>query len=376
MAQDSVAVPVDTAAVLLRVARDLQSQGRTDLAEALLRFIRQHYGATAVGADAEQDLGALQHTRVARSGRGEMTAWTTVYGVWLGVAIPAAIGASGPEVYGFGLLVGGPAGFAFGKSFGEGGSMSNGRAKAITFGWMWGTYQAIGWRAALHLGDHEVTYACVEYSYPGCQPYTYRQTPDGAPYIAGILGGAAGFATGALLTETREVSSGTMNAVQLAGLWGSWFGITTAGVLDLDGDAPLVLTLVAGDAAVLTAALVAPSIHFSSSRPWVISAAGLAGLVGGLGVDLIIQPNDDKAAIAIPMVASIIGLAVGANATSNDVDDGGGSQGGADAVLGVRDGRLSLGIPMPAPTILRVPDSSGRLRAQPGLKIGVFSVRF
>src|SRR5690606_25814729 len=125
----------DTAAVLLRVAEQLEAEGRTALAAALLQAVLERYGETPAAAEiarrraAERTVAAAE---VTGSGRGELMVWGTLYGLWLGAAIPAAAGADDPEAYGLGLLLGGPAGFLASRLY-AGQELTEGQARAIPF---------------------------------------------------------------------------------------------------------------------------------------------------------------------------------------------------------------------------------------------------
>jgi hypothetical protein len=136
----------DSAAVLLDAARDFEAQGRRDVADALYRLIVERYPGSAAAADARVRLAALPAAEADGSGRVELRIWMTLYGAWLGAAVPAAFGADSPEPYGAGLLLGGPAGFFAGRALDERLDLSAGQVRAITLGGTWGTWQGFGWR--------------------------------------------------------------------------------------------------------------------------------------------------------------------------------------------------------------------------------------
>ena len=124
------------------------------------------------------------------------------------------------------------------------------------------------------------------------------------------------------------------------------------------GKAPLAAAVLGGDAALLGAAAAAPVWRLSRERARLISIAGLAGGLAGGGVDLLLRVDNDKVAVAIPMAGAAAGLLLGAASTRSMPADAlaPGRSGGYDpggALLGVRDGRLSLGVPAPAPVLLR-----------------------
>src|SRR5690606_1471521 len=112
----------------------LESRGDPALAEALLRHIIDRYPGTAAAATAGQRLAELGGAAGDRSGAIELYVWSTLYGLWLGAAIPGALGADGPEPYGIGLLLGGPAGFFTAQGVLRDRALSVGQARAITWG--------------------------------------------------------------------------------------------------------------------------------------------------------------------------------------------------------------------------------------------------
>ena len=67
----------------------------------------------------------------------ELQVFGTLYGSWLGIAVPAAFGAEGPEAYGAGLLIGGPGGLVGSRAMQRARPMSEGQARAISWGGIW-----------------------------------------------------------------------------------------------------------------------------------------------------------------------------------------------------------------------------------------------
>ena len=139
--------------------------------------------------------------------------------------MPTALGSEGPEAYGLGLLVGGPAGFLAGTALANSRPVSLGQARAITWGGTWGTLQGLGWANALDLGGGE---RLIE----GDILIHDDQTLE-ATMAAAIAGGALGIA-GGLLAARREVTPGTSTSAMLGSLWGAWFGLASASLMDVD----------------------------------------------------------------------------------------------------------------------------------------------
>lgn len=363
----------DSAAVLLETARDFESRDRWDVAEPLYRLITERYAGTPAAALARERLAAPPREVVYGSGRVETQVWMTFYGAWLGVAVPAAFGADEPEAYGAGLLVGGPAGFFGGRALARGLDLTEGQARAITLGGTWGTWQGWGWRQVFELGTEEI---CDPDPF-GPDEFCY-ETEDAIEeqFAAMVVGGLAGLAGGALLSG-RDITPGTGTVVNFASLWGSWFGVAGGILAGLDDDDLLATTLVAGNVGLLSAALVAPGWNVSRNRARLVSIAGVLGGLGGGGIDLILQPDDEKVAVAIPLAGSVLGLVLGAAATQGDDAARLGSLGGGvdGALLDLRDGRLALGTPIPVPTVRpSPPGASGRW--EPAVALELFRATF
>ena len=371
---DAQVSAADSAAVLLETAREFEARERWDVAEPLYRLILERWSATPAAARARERLVAPPDAVVYGSGRVEAQVWMTLYGAWLGLAVPGALGADEPEAYGAGLLVGGPAGFLGGRALANGLDLTEGQARAITLGGTWGTWQGWGWREVFELGTGE---RCDPEPF-GPDEFCY-ETEDATEeeFAAMIVGGLAGIAGGALLSG-RDITPGTGTVVNFAALWGTWFGFAGGFLGGLEDDGLLASTLIAGDAALLAGALLAPGWNVSRSRARLVSIAGVLGGLSGGGLDLILQPDDEKVAVAIPLAGSLLGLGIGLVATrdggtpvgSLDVDGG-----GDGSVLTLRNGRLGLGMPLPAPTLLATHRPEGT-RWVPALRLDVFRARF
>jgi hypothetical protein len=371
----TVMTPSDSAAVLLEAARAFESEGRWQVAEALYHFIGERFGDTPAGMEARVALQDPNPEAAGRESRTELAVWGTTYGLWLGVAIPGALGADDPAPYGVGLLLGGPGGFLGGRALARSGGLSMGQARAITFGSLWGTWQ--GW-ALLEIMDWGREEHCH-------MDMCWREDPDGAAVLRSmVVGGLAGVATGAILAR-KPIPSGVATTATLGGLWGAWFGLAGAVVGGADGDGALTGALIGGNAGLLYSALKAPDWGFSRPRARLISISGVIGLLGGFGLDLIVQPDDEQLAMLLPMLTSAVGLAIGLEATEDrdrlpadtggTVAGAGASHGFASALLSMGGGGLSLGLPMPAPTLLPVDGPRG-FSYRPGLAFNLFSSRF
>jgi len=351
------ATRADSAAILLDAAQRLDAEGKRAAADAVLDHILRRFGDTPAAAKARTHL-AGRAAEPERSGRLELLAWGALDGAWLGLAVPAALGASGTTAYGIGMIVGGPIGFLVSKAYADAARPTLGQARAITFAFTWGSWQAIGWTAALTTGglSSETAFTSM---------------------VAGGLGGAA-FA--ALYGRHRTVPVGVMTAASHAAYWGTWFGLMGWPLLDLEDDMGLRFVLAAGDAGLLIAALTAPR-DITPGRVWLTTAAGVAGIVVGGGLDLLLQPSDDKVAIAIPTATSAIGLLAGVALAKGaervrSARAPGRTAPEAPALLQVDDAGIHLGLPAPAPTLVPVGERGPRRLYRTAVAVPLFRATF
>jgi hypothetical protein len=356
----------DSANTVLDAARILKREGRDDAARQLLQFIRARYGATPAAATADSLLGTFPRAVAAPAGATGRTGFIlfhTLYGGFLGVAIPAALGASGSEAYGAGLLLGAPAGYFGSRAFSRAKITMPGQAGVAAFATAWGTWQGLALQQVLNIGQREI-----------CEvDFCFRDESNEAPWAAMAIGGIAGLTTG-LILASNEIPSGTSTLVSHSAFWGSWFGLSAGAVLGAEDDGLVGASLIGGNALLLLAIPAAKSWRPASSRVRLITAAGLAGGLAGFGLDLLTSVEGDGAVLGIPAATSAIGLIAGALATRSakdaDADD---DAAASPAFLTVRDGaRFRMPLPIPA----LVPDERQGRRYRPGFRLILLDADF
>lgn len=367
----------DSAAVLLQAAQTFDAQGESDVARAVYRYIVDYFPGTPAGGVANERLMGIRSEGTSGSGSVELQIWTTTFGLYLGVAIPGALGADDSEPYGIGLLLGGPVGFLGGRSLARAKNLTEGQARAITMGGWWGMWQAYGWRQVFDWGVGE---RCEASPFdPSGEVYCYSTEDETEEnFAATIVGGLAGMAAGYALSG-RPVSPGVATTVNFGALWGTWFGVAGGVLMDLEDDDLLAATLLGGNATLAATVALAPGWNFSRSRARLVSIAGVIGGLGGAGVDLLVQPDGEKTAIAIPLAMSLIGLGIGVHTTRDyDVERRGPGDDAAlldGALINVRGGRWGVGLPIPYPVMLERRGLDGWVPA-PGLGVTLFSASF
>lgn len=336
----------DSAAVLLGAAEQLRMQGDAAAARSLLDLIARQYAGTPAAQEVERMLALLRRMPEAeRPGRTELLLFGAGYGAWLGVAVPLALDADEPAAYGIGLLLGAPAGFLAARQYASARQPTYGQTRALTFGGMWGTANGMALAEILDLGTQTETFCDLG----AC--YEYETGDDGQALVAaGIAGGLVGIGAGAYLAR-KPIPAGVAATVTLGSMWGGWFGFAGTFIAGERDDALLTGTMIGGNAALLATALLAPRWQLSESRARLISVGGIIGGLAGAGLLLIIEPDDDEMAMAVPLATSALGLGLGAWWTRHrDLPD---EEGGRGALINHDRGRWALDVPHAAPTMRR-----------------------
>jgi hypothetical protein len=200
-------------------------------------------------------------------------------GLWHGVLLAGMVTgdistSSHMKLWAGSMLLGSVTELVSGALWARDGHLTTGEARTIAvggdFGLGWGF--ATGAILGLHHDDHSVAV----------------QTRGMA--TAGIVGSAAGLGLGYALARRRDNTWGDGEVLRMAGLVGTWAGVTADVLLDWNPDSQrddkkFFLTLVAGGAAGLLAGdrLVRPT-NFSVSGALILDFATVAGAFGGAGL--------------------------------------------------------------------------------------------
>jgi len=141
---------------------------------------------------------------------------------------------------------------------------------------------------------------------------------DGRGVVAaGLVGGLAGITGASILTRNVHVSEGHGALMGSALNWGAWFGFVAGAVGGAEGNDLWRTTLIGSDALVVTAGIAARKVQMSRGRARMISLMGLVGTVAGFGVDVLVQVDNEHAAMAIAGLGGVGGLIAGARMTRN-----------------------------------------------------------
>ncbi|MGA7304022.1 MAG: hypothetical protein WBW88_04080, partial [Rhodothermales bacterium] len=137
-----------------------------------------------------------------------------------------------------------------------------------------------------------------------------------------------------------------------------------------DNDAVLTTMLVAGNVGLLAGALGGSSLGWSTRDAWTVHLSGIAGLIGGLGIDLLASVESTETGLLIPGLTSVAALGVAAAMVSSNRARASSSRSPASSLIDFAGGRWSVGMPMPMPAIvssIRDGQSKHRLGAQVSL---------
>ncbi len=327
--------PADSAAVLLAAAVEFEDRGEAQVAAALYRHILERFPATAAAETARARLGGDLATADQPSGETELQVWSTIHGIWLGVAIPVAASASEPEAYGAGLLIGTPAGFFLGRNYARSRPLSLGQARAITWGGTWGTFQGLALAQAMN-AEVESTFATM------------------------IVLGAVGAVAGGGIFGQREVTPGAATSATLGSLWGAWIGLTTSILVDLREERLWGTMAMVGNAGLVAGGLAGSRWPLSRSRARLISVGGLIGTASGFGLALLTDADVEHEGMGAVLAGSVIGLGFGAVLTrGRDLDTGGTPSAAAGALFNRTGGEWSLSTPLPYPVLSPVARPAG-----------------
>jgi hypothetical protein len=264
-------------------------------------------------------------TLLDQRGRTDLIVFSGYYGLWLGIAIPAAMESEDAQAYAAGILAVPLATTLLAVNATRNGSMSRGHATMISLGGHFGTWQGLGWSGTTDAEGHEVL-------------------------AAGIVGGVAGILLA--VPATRTIGEGHAAVTNSAMYWGGWFGLVESVLTGREEDtenSPLIDMLVGSDVGLLVGAIGGREAKLTTGRMRLINLAGVLGTAFGGGFALLTE-SQDETAMAMLGGGSVLGLVLGTEWTKNydrgkDLVDAGPAR-SVEPVLSMRaSGRGRAGIP-------------------------------
>jgi hypothetical protein len=234
----------------------------------------------------------LKGSLLDKSGRTDLLIFSGYYGLWAGIAIPAALQADSPQAFALGLILGGPLSVGLTYNMTREAGISSGRATMIALGGHLGTWQGLGWAGVADQPAHAIM-------------------------GSGLLAGLAGIGAAVALTNHYDFSTGHAAVTNSSAHWGAWFGFIFAMLTDQEDKQLLRSMLISTDVAVLSTAVLAKNIKMSKARMRLIDLAGVIGTMIGFGVDMLIEVDNENTAFAIGGLGTISGLLAGRAMTKN-----------------------------------------------------------
>jgi hypothetical protein len=235
----------------------------------------------------------LEHNE-RRQGDIGLTVYGGLYGIWLGVAVPAGLDVDEAPTYGMAIIAGAPIGAWSAWRYARGAGISKGQAGLVSLAGNFGTWQGLGWAGVNDTGARDVM-------------------------LIGAACGTAALLGAAVMAPRVDVSYGQTTLLHSATSWGAWYGVAAAQMAGSSGENVVASALVGSAAGLALSSAWCARNDISSDRARILSLGGILGLATGFGLDLIIQPEDDGAIFALPAAASLAGMTWAALRTQDDV---------------------------------------------------------
>jgi len=209
-----------------------------------------------------------------RSGRGRLIIGTTVYGLWVGIAVDVLLEVDDARTAVLPPLLGVGAGLTASLLATQEGEITRGQAWTIITGLDYGTYSGLLLAGALDItGDPK---AIV-----------------GSALATGLVGGTAA----TLVATNFRPTPGDAEVVRSGGLWGfASMGLLALAFQPEEEQTTFAMLLAGMDGGLATGAIIAHANPISRDRMLIGDAGALAGAVAGFGLGTLIigTPDDDE----------------------------------------------------------------------------------
>jgi len=274
-------------------------------------------------------------------GRGRLVLWSSLYGIWLGIATDIMFEIDGDRAVIVAPLLGMGAGLGLSLAATSSFQLTVGEAYTIITGLDYGSFNGALWAGGFDLTDKGVVGATVATS-------------------------IAATSIGVLVANAKSPSAGDIELVRSGLLWGTIGGfLATIAVArdDISSESVFKIAAASMDAGFVTGVALASYFNLSKNRVLIIDAGGLAGGLAGAGIAWLVAGSDSngQAIAGAALGGMICGLGVAAYATRDlDEQDAASIVASRSSVPAVfardRDGRWSAGSPGPVPVF----DGTGR----------------
>jgi hypothetical protein len=279
--------------------------------------------------------------RSVQEGRGRLVLWSSLYGLWLGIATDVMFGVDNERLIILPPLLGMGAGLGASLALTSGVPISAGQAWTIITGLDYGSFNGALWAGSFDLTSKAVV---------------------GTSVASSIAATSIAIA----VADAKSPSAGAIEVVRSSLLWGTVGGAlglaAFASNSGIDEQTALRSIAVTMDLSFGLGLVLAHKVSLSRNRVLIIDAGAIGGTLTGLGLVWLASgdPDDSGRAIAAGgLLGLMAGIGVAAYFTSG-MDDRDGGQASASGPPGLfafdAKGRLQLGTPGPMPVF----DGTGR----------------
>jgi len=231
-------------------------------------------------------------------GRGRLVLWSSLYGIWWGVATDILFDIDGDRAVILPPLVGMAAGLGISLAATRNMHLTVGEAWTIITGLDYGTFNGALWAGGFDTSDKGVVGAALATS-------------------------IAATSVGLLVANAYSPSAGDIELVRTSLLWSTVGGFlgTAALAPDASAESALKATAAAMDAGLIIGVALASSYELSRNRVLIIDAGALTGGLTGLGIAWLAAGSSSEQALPGAALGGMLaGIAVAAFAT-HDLDD-------------------------------------------------------
>jgi hypothetical protein len=243
-------------------------------------------------------MAAIRSGSGTNEGRGRLVLWSSLYGIWYGVATDILFDISGDRAVILPPLLGMAAGLGISLAATRDMHLTVGEAWTIITGLDYGTFNGALWAGGFDLSDKGVVGAALATS-------------------------IAATSVGLLVANTYSPSAGDVELVRSSLLWGTIGGFlaTVALAPDVSSGSALKATAAAMDVGLIVGVALANSVELSRNRVLIIDAGALTGGLTGLGIAWLASGSGgDQLLPGAALGGMLAGIAVAAYAT-RDLDD-------------------------------------------------------
>lgn len=260
----------------------------------ILGYAETEYAGLATDRKSEVEYLKFRPKPISWVNQAGLVVFGTLFGTWSGIGTAIILDFDSPEMSGCAGCVAGPVGgMQVSLRLTRNTRLSDGQASLINFGGAWGIWQATGVAIVADAGG------------------------KGA-IAASIGGGALGFALSSAIVRGRYITPGDATMINFGGLWGTWFALCGAMIADLeDEDDILVSSIIGGDVALTTMAVLSPRLKMSRARARLINISGIVGTLYGFGTSILFGIDGGSNIWSAMCIGSVLGLAAGTFFTRN-----------------------------------------------------------